>query len=223
MRANRLALCLFILVMFAGVASAQTCPVTNTVVVRATIEVTNTVFDGNCTRYIAGPELGDGSQDEGQKPIFRVTNGMLRNVVLGAPAADGVHTYGNVRVENFHAQDVGEDLLTVKESGTVTVDGGSAFNADDKIFQINAASTFTVRNFIASNGGKLIRQNGGTTFTVSMNIEGCDLSMLGDGIARTDSPTTTVRMVNTRVSQIGDDFFIGFRPGNVFQQGTVVY
>ena len=50
-------------------------------------------YDGKGKRLIAGPELGDGSQREDQKPIFKVENGAtLKNVVLGAPAADGVHT-----------------------------------------------------------------------------------------------------------------------------------
>ncbi len=226
MRYTQPALCLFILMMVTGIASAQnppTCNVTNTVIVRATIVVSNTAFDGGCTRYVAGPELGDGSQDEDQQPVFRVTNGMLRNVVLGAPAADGIHTRGNVTLNNVHWQDVGEDALTVKESGTVTIDGGTATNADDKIFQINAASTFNVRNFVASNGGKFIRQNGGTEFTVNIFIDNCNISNMDEAIARTDSPTTTVRMTNTRYSNIGDALFIGFAPGNVSQSNNVEY
>jgi pectate lyase C len=226
MRVKQTALCLFILTMLAGIASAQnppTCNVTNTVIVRATIVVTNTAFDGGCTRYVAGPELGDGSQDEDQKPVFRIINGMLRNVVLGAPAADGIHTEGNVTLNNVHWQDVGEDALTVKKSGTVTIDGGTAFNADDKVFQINAASTFTVRNFVSSNGGKFIRQNGGSSFKVSMFIDNCDISDMDEAIARTDSSTTTVRMTNTRYSNIGDALFLGFAPGNVSQSGNTEY
>jgi pectate lyase C len=227
MRADRTALCLFILMMLVGVASAQvnppTCNVTNTVIVRATIVVSNTAFDGGCTRYVAGPELGDGGQGEDQKPVFKVIGGMLRNVVLGAPAADGIHTEGNVTLSNITWEDVGEDAMTIKKSGTVTIDGGRAFNADDKIFQINAASTFNVRNFIASNGGKFIRQNGGTTFTVNIFIDNCDISDMDEAIARTDSPTTTVRMTNTRYSNIGDALFIGFAPGNVSQSGNTEY
>jgi hypothetical protein len=39
----------------------------------------------------------------------------------------------------------------------VTIDGGTAFNAGDKFFQINAASTFTVRNFLARKGDMVCR------------------------------------------------------------------
>ena len=226
MRVKQLALCMFTLAVVSGVAGAQTpptCPVTGTIVVHATIVVSGATFDGRCTRYVAGPELGDGSQSESQKPVFKVVNGNLRNVVLGAPAADGIHTEGNVTLNNVHWQDVGEDALTVKKSGSVTIDGGTAFNASDKVFQINAASTFTVRNFLARSAGKFIRQNGGTTFKVSMFIDRCDISIMSEAIARTDSPTTTVRMTNTRYSRIGKQLFIGFASGNVSQSGNVQY
>ena len=226
MRVKQLALGMFILAMIAGVAGAQTpptCPVTRTVIVHATIVVSGSTFDGGCTRFVAGTELGDGSQSESQKPVFKVVNGTLRNVVLGAPAADGIHTEGNVTLNNVHWQDVGEDALTVKKSGAVTIDGGTAFNAADKVFQINAASTFTVRNFVARSAGKFIRQNGGTTFKVSMFIDRCDISVMSEAIARTDSLTTTVRMTNTRYSRIGRQLFIGFAPGNVSQSGNVQY
>ena len=52
-------------------------------------------YDGGCRRFVAGSSLGDGSQSESQQPVFRLNSGaVLRNVVLGAPAADGIHTYG---------------------------------------------------------------------------------------------------------------------------------
>lgn len=76
----------------------------------------NTTYDGKGQRFVAGKELGDGSQSENQDPVFRVEDGAtLKNVVLGAPAADGVHTYGNVNIQNVKWQDVGEDALTVKK------------------------------------------------------------------------------------------------------------
>ncbi|HKX31973.1 MAG TPA: pectate lyase [Blastocatellia bacterium] len=226
MRVKHLAPCLFMLMMIAGVASAQTiptCTVTRTVTVHATIVVNGTTFNGNCTRYVAGSELGDGSQSESQKPVFKVVNGTLQNVVLGAPAADGVHTEGNVTLRNIHWEDIGEDAMTIKKTGTVTLDGGSAFNGSDKVFQINAASTFNVRNFRARTAGKFIRQNGGTTYKVVMNIDRCDISVMSEAIARTDSSTSTVRMTNTRYSRIGKSLFIGFGSANISQSGNTQY
>lgn len=73
-------------------------------------------YDGKGKRLIAGPEQGDGSQREDQKPIFKVEDGAtLKNVVLGAPAADGVHTYGNVSINNVVWEDVGEDALNCQK------------------------------------------------------------------------------------------------------------
>ncbi len=194
--------------------------------VRETIVVqSGQTFDGGNKRYVADPNtLGDGSQSENQQPVFRLEDGArLINVVLGSPAADGIHTYGDVTLENIVWEDVGEDALTIKESGTVVLDGGSASNGEDKIFQINAASTFRVSNFTARNAGKFIRQNGGTTFRVDVFIDECDISNMDEAIFRTDSSTSTVSMTNTRYSSIGDELFIGVTPANITQQNNQEY
>jgi pectate lyase C len=182
------------------------------------------VFDGMNKRYTAGSALGDGSQSESQKPMFRLEDGAtLRNVVLGSPAADGVHTYGNVTLQNIVWEDIGEDALTIKESGTVVLNGGSARNGEDKVFQINAASTFRVSNFTAQKAGKFIRQNGNTTFTVKVYIDRCDISQMSESIFRTDSSSSTVSMTNTRYSQIGDRLFYGVNANNITQSGNTQY
>jgi pectate lyase C len=147
--------------------------------------------------------------------------------VTGTPAgdraADGVHTFGDVVLENVVWEDIGEDAMTIKESGRVEIRGGSATNGDDKVFQVNAPSTLVVTDFTASNAGKFVRQNGDTTFTVDLIIDGCDISNMAESIARTDSPTTTVTMTNTRYSAIGDALFIGFAAGNVTESGNTEY
>jgi hypothetical protein len=190
-----------------------------TIIVRA-----GQTFDGGNKRYRAGSALGDGSQDEGQLPVFRLEDGAkMINVVLGAPAADGVHCDGDATLQNVVWEDVGEDALTIKGSGTVVIDGGSATNAADKIFQINAASTFRVSNFKASNAGKFIRQNGGTTFKAAVFIDKCDISNMDEAIFRTDSSSSTVSLTNTRYSSIGDALFIGVSSGNITQSGNTPY
>ncbi len=182
------------------------------------------VFDGNCRRYWAGPNVGDGSQSESQKPVFRVENGAtIRNVVLGAPAADGIHTYGNVTLENITWEDIGEDALTIKDSGTVILNGGSATNGDDKVFQVNAPSTFRISNFTASNAGKFIRQNGGTTYRVDVFIDRSDISNMDEAIFRTDSSSSRVTMTNTRYSDIGNTLFMGVSSGNITVSGNTQY
>jgi hypothetical protein len=168
------------------------------------------VYDGGCKIYRANPStLGDGSQDEGQSPVFRVENGgTLRNVVLGASAADGIHLYGDVTLENIHWLDIGEDAMTVKDEGTVHLNCGSAANGDDKVFQVNAASTIYISNFTARNSGKFMRQNGGTTFHVDVTIDHCDISGMDECIFRTDSGTSHVTLSNTRYHDVGDSLFI---------------
>lgn len=196
----------------------------NTTVNETIIVDADKTFDGQCRRFVAGSALGDGSQDEDQLPVFRVQNGAtLLDVVLGAPAADGIHTYGNATLRNITWEDIGEDALTIKEEGTVTLDGGSARNGDDKVFQVNAASTFRISNFRASNAGKFIRQNGGTTFKVSVFIDRCDISDMDEAIFRTDSSSSTVSMTNTRYKNIGDALFIGVSQGNITQSNNTEY
>lgn len=43
---------------------------------------------------------------------------------------------------------VGKDAMTIKSSGTTTVSNIEGYDADDKFFQINAASTLNVTNCI---------------------------------------------------------------------------
>jgi pectate lyase C len=166
-------------------------------------------YDGGCKTYRADPgTLGDGSQAEGQSPVFRVNGGTLSNVILGASAADGIHIYGNATLKNIHWLDIGEDAMTIKAAATVTLDCGSSNQGEDKNFQVNAASTLTVKNFTAKNAGKFLRQNGSTTFKMSLIIDHCDISNMDECIFRTDSTTSTVTMTNTRYSNIGDSMFI---------------
>ncbi|AUX42355.1 pectate lyase [Sorangium cellulosum] len=195
-------------------------------VVSATIVVrSGETFDGGGKRFIADRNtLGDGSQKEGQKPVFKLEDGAkLKNVVLGAPAADGIHTYGDVTLENIVWEDIGEDAMTIKESGTVVLNGGSAKDGEDKVFQINAASTFKVSNFKAQNAGKFIRQNGGTGFKVDVVIDQCDISKMKESIFRTDSSSSTVKMTNTRYSDIGDELFLGVRSSNITTSNNTEY
>jgi pectate lyase C len=133
--------------------------------------------------------------------------GTLKNIVIGASAADGVHLYGDVTLENIHWLDIGEDAMTVKESGTVHLNCGSAAHGEDKIFQVNAASDLFISNFTATDGGKFMRQNGDTTFKMTVTIDHCDISNIDEVIYRTDSSTSHVTLTNTRYSDLGDGLF----------------
>ena len=206
-------------------AQPQPGNLTRTVVNETIVVTAGMTFDGTGKRFVANPDpLGDGSQKEGQKPVFKLENGAkLVNVTLGAPAADGIHTHGNVVLENIVWEDIGEDAMTIKEKGTVELRGGSATKGEDKVFQINAESTFRVSNFKASDAGKFIRQNGETTFKVQVFIDRCDISNMDEAIFRTDSNSSTVSLTNTRYSNIGDALFVGVNSANITQMNNTEY
>lgn len=206
---------------------AQPVPVSaaSPIVVSTTIIVPEgQTFDGNGQTYVANPStLGDGGQGENQKPIFRLEkNATLKNVIIGAPGADGVHCYGNATISNVTWQDVGEDALTLKASGTVNITGGGAYKAYDKVFQANASGTINIKNFRADDIGKLARQNGGTSYAVNFTLDNSDISNVKDSIFRTDSSNSAAKITNTRYHNV-PTLFKGFASGKTTQSGNTQY
>ncbi|GAA4730398.1 pectate lyase [Phytohabitans rumicis] len=133
---------------------------TDQVKVDDTIEVPKSGLDGKLKRYYG---IGDGGQSERQDPMFKLADGaVLENVIIGAPAGDGVHCTGSCTLKNVWWQDVGEDAATFKggASATYLVDGGGARSASDKVFQHNGGGTLTVKNFQVEDFGKLYRSCG---------------------------------------------------------------
>ncbi|MFI5938193.1 pectate lyase [Actinoplanes sp. NPDC051494] len=132
-------------------------------VVTASIQVDG-VFDGGGKRFIGGGDLGDGGQAEGQDALFELADGAtLTDVVLGSPAADGVHCAGSCTLRDVTWEDVGEDAATFRGSNaTVLIEGGSAASGTDKVFQDNrtAGGSVTIRNFAVRDFGKLYRSCG---------------------------------------------------------------
>ncbi|MDK1472426.1 pectate lyase [Streptomyces sp. 549] len=127
-----------------------------------TIEVKGT-FDGEYRRFKATSALGDGSQKEGQKPVFKLADGaVLKNVVLGAPAADGVHCMGSCTIQNVWWEDVGEDAATFRggDDAVYTVRGGGAKHAADKVFQHNGGGKLVVSKFTVEDFTTLYRSCG---------------------------------------------------------------
>lgn len=180
--------------------SGGTKTITSTIIVAAG----QTYDGGNQTIICQG--MGDGSQAEDQDPVFRLENGAsLRNVIIGFPGCDGVHCYGNNNVNNVRWVDIGEDALTVKggdtaNAGTITVDGGYANKGDDKVFQVNAPCTLRISNFSADTMGKLCRQNGDTTFTMTLYLTNVTCKNVKEAIFRTDSSTSQCYYRNLTVT-----------------------
>jgi hypothetical protein len=128
----------------------------------STMEVTD--LDGKMTRYVGSGDLGSGGNTEGQDPLFRIkAGGSLKNVILGAPAADGIHCEGSCTIENVWWEDVGEDAITLEGSSSgnqYRITGGGARKATDKVIQHNGGGTLYVKNFLVEEFGKLYRSCG---------------------------------------------------------------
>jgi hypothetical protein len=108
-------------------------------------------------------------QSESQQPVFTLVSGaVLKNVHLKAGgAADGIHCLGTCTLTNVTWDDVCEDAATMKGGSgtTMYVNGGAAYNAEDKVFQHNGlGSTVKIYNgFYGETIGKLYRSCGNCT------------------------------------------------------------
>jgi pectate lyase len=155
--------------------------------VSSTIKVSGTL-DGGLKRYVGSGSLGSGTQSESQGPLFELAAGAtLRNVIIGSPAADGVHCKGTCTLENVYWEDVGEDAATQKGSSSsqvMTINGGVARSASDKVFQHNGPGTMNIRNFCVENFGKLYRSCGNcsTQYKRMVNLDNV-IAKNGKGIA----------------------------------------
>ncbi|HWZ89797.1 MAG TPA: pectate lyase [Polyangiaceae bacterium] len=120
-------------------------------------------FDGKLQRFVSNG-LGDGGQSEGQSPLFELADGAtLENVIIGAPAADGIHCLGSCSLKNVWWEDVGEDAATLKGSSSsqvMSIDCGGAMLASDKVFQHDGPGTMKISNFYVQTFGKLYRSCG---------------------------------------------------------------
>ncbi|MFC7303762.1 pectate lyase [Streptomyces monticola] len=171
--------------------------------VSKTIEVSGE-YDGKLKRFYGEGDLGGGDQEEGQDPVFKLADGaVLKNVVLGSPAADGIHCSGSCTLENVWWEDVGEDAATFKgtsSSAKYSVVGGGARKADDKVFQFNGAGTLAISGFQVSDFGKLVRSCGNcsTQYKRTITVDDVDITAPGKsivGINTNYGDTATLRAI----------------------------
>jgi hypothetical protein len=157
------------------------------------------VYDGRGETLTASG-MGDGSQDEGQRPIFLLAPGAsVKNVTITAPGVEGIHMMGDNVVENVVWLDVGEDAASVRSyfpGGDILISGGSARSSQDKTFQFNVPCDVTIENFEATDIGKLVRQNGGTTFPLLITLDTVTATNVRDVLILSDSPDCLVRHHN---------------------------
>ncbi|GAA3594357.1 pectate lyase [Kineosporia mesophila] len=132
---------------------------TGTTNLTATKAISGT-YDGGMKRF----QGWGGTQDEDQDPLFTVANGgTIKNVIIGAKAGDGIHCLGTCTIQNVWWEDVGEDAATQKgkiAGQVMTIDGGGAKKASDKVFQHNGPGKMIIQNFVAQDFGKLYRSCG---------------------------------------------------------------
>lgn len=187
-----------------GGITGATCKSAGAVSISSTVVVdSGKTYDGGCKTFNPTSALGSGSQSESQQPAFRINGGTLKNAILGKNGVDGVHFYGGGTLQNFTWTDIGEDAWTVKSSGTVNISGVSGYNGDDKFGQVNAASTVNMSNCVVDKVAKVVRQNGGTTYKITVNIDRCKLSNLKEGVFRTDSSKSVAKLTNSVLSNAG--------------------
>ncbi|MEU2564448.1 pectate lyase [Streptomyces longispororuber] len=155
-------------------------PVPKTIEVKA-----GKTHDGELKRYYGTGDLGDGGQGEGQAPLIKLQDGaVLKNVVIGSPAADGVHCMGSCTLKNVWWEDVGEDAASFKSKSagaTYTVTGGGARKADDKVFQFNGAGRLTISKFQVADFGKLVRSCGNCSKQYKRDIVVDDVDVTAPG------------------------------------------
>jgi hypothetical protein len=130
-----------------------------------TAGATITVAD---SRDFGGATVGTScsGSSESQQPVILVKDGgTVKNVTIQAgAAADGVHCEGNCTLQNVNWPDVCEDAATMKGGSgkKMTITGGSAAGASDKIFQHNGiGSNVTITGFtVNGTNGKMYRSCG---------------------------------------------------------------
>ncbi len=151
------------------------------------------VFDGLNKRY----NLSGGGQGEGQPPLFDVQEGgVVRNVIIGSAAADGIHCKGNCTIDHVWWEDIGEDAATAMgPAGTImNVTCGAAFNGSDKTFQFNGRGELHISKFYVQSAGKLARTCGDCT-----NNGGPRKIVINDVITR---DVSTIVGINTNFGDV---------------------
>ena len=143
------------------------------------------LHDGTGSGDFAKDCSGSGTSNQGTtKPLFILKNGAtLQNVVMGKHVADGIHCEGSCTIKNVWFPYVCDDAVTAMSdsSGTVSIDGGGAKNAHDKLFQDNSHGKFVVSNFYGEHLGKMYRAcgAGGACDSTKANLTMTNVTAVG--------------------------------------------
>ncbi|KAK3985312.1 family 3 putative polysaccharide lyase [Cladorrhinum sp. PSN332] len=157
-------------------------------------------FDGGMKQWDRNPSTCSDQAEGGEKDaVFILQDGAtLNNVIVGPNNGEGIHCKGKCTLNNVWWTDVCEDAATFRQSSGVSyVNGGGARGASDKIFQHNGAGTVAVKNFYASNSGKLYRSCGNcgtqhTRHSTFTNIRAENVKLLA-GVNANYGDTTQIK------------------------------
>lgn len=122
----------------------------------------------------------------------------MKNVFVG-PNGDGIHVYSGGKLTNITWRDVAEDALTVKGSGNVSISNFEAYNASDKVFQLNAKTNFKASNCTVKNMGKMFRENGGKCYPTTVSVTNCTVDKASDAVFRSDCKSSSMKISNSDV------------------------
>ncbi|KAG8955972.1 hypothetical protein FRC04_006420 [Tulasnella sp. 424] len=186
-----------------------TLPASSGYVALPTASVITGTFDGGMYRYDRKGSDGEcqGQTETGEaEAVFILEAGAtIKNVIIGADQAEGIHCRGPCTVINVWWEDVCEDAITIKQTGATDVSyiiGGGAFHASDKIVQHNGAGTVSISKFYANDFGKLYRSCGNcsTTYTRHVIIDGVALIAGSSGVGINENFGDTATLTNVCTS-----------------------
>lgn len=147
--------------------------------VSKTIPVSGT-YDGKLARFHGTGDLGGSGQDEGQDPIFELADGaVLKNVIIGSPAADGVHCKGSCTLQNVWWLDVGEDAATFKGKSIVGINSNYGDTAALRKIRIHGDSGRKIKTctrFEGNSSGKEPKELGSGPDGTSCKFSSSDIT-----------------------------------------------
>lgn len=175
----------------------------------ATARVISGSFDGKMVKFDRKGSSGACQQQKetGEaNAVFILESGAkISNVIIGKDQAEGIHCRGPCTVTNVWWEDVCEDAITIKQTGSgdvSTISGGGAFAASDKIVQHNGGGKVVIKDFFASTYGKLYRSCGNCSksYTRSVVIDNVCLKNGGEAAGINSNFGDTATLTNIKTS-----------------------
>ncbi|GLB42895.1 putative pectate lyase [Lyophyllum shimeji] len=166
-------------------------------------------FDGKMVKYDRKGSSGacqEQTETGEADAVFILESGAsISNVIIGKDQAEGIHCRGPCTVTNVWWEDVCEDAITIKQTGSgdvSTITGGGAFSAADKIVQHNGAGRVVIKDFFASTFGKLYRSCGNCSksYQRSVTVDNVCLHGGSEGVGINTNFGDTATLTNIKTN-----------------------